>query len=176
LFVDDDPTQLTMWSRVAGRDRRVLTATDAATALSLARDEAPDLAVVDMRLGEASGIDLVAELRRTLTTAKIVLCSGYLSVETAIAAVRAGADDVLFKPCTIGEILQRLDDDTGSHEPELDRPPTLARIEWEHIARVLADCDGNISAAARRLGIYRSTLQRKLRRTCPPEHGPPDEE
>src|SRR5690606_25745196 len=88
-------------------------------------------------------------------------CSAYLSVESAVAAVRAGLDAVLFKPVTAREILRRLGAATDGTEPE---PETLEDAEREHIARVLADCRGNITIAARRLGIYRSSLQRRLRR------------
>ena len=97
----------------------------------------------------------------------VVLVSGYLTIDTTVVAVQAGADVVVTKPITAGEILRRVD---GRHQ---DRParietPTLADAEAEHIARVLTDCDGNISEAARRLGIYRSSLQRKLRKLAPP--------
>jgi len=117
---------------------------------------------VDLRLGNASGIDLIRELKRDLPDLMVVLCSGYLSVAAAVAAVRAGADIVVFKPITFREILQRIEEST--EEPDLEDTPTLARAEWEHIMRVLADCNGNVSMAARRLGIYRSSLQRRLRK------------
>ncbi len=87
-----------------------------------------------------------------------------------VAAVRAGADVIAFKPITFREILQRLEETAAEpSEPDLDETPSLARAEWEHIMRVLSDCDGNVSAAARRLGIYRSSLQRRLRKYAPRE-------
>ncbi|MBA3541540.1 MAG: response regulator [Deltaproteobacteria bacterium] len=169
LVVDDDETVLGSWKRMIERarerERTVVTAKDAATALELVSRQPPDLAIIDLRLDNSSGIELIRQLKRERPTTLIVLCSGYLSVTTAIAGVRAGADVVAFKPITFNEILHKLehhDDDT-----ELEEAPTLARAEWEYITRILADCKGNISMAARRLGIYRSSLQRKLRKHAP---------
>jgi two-component system, response regulator RegA len=162
--VDDDEQVLRSWKRAA-REHNVFTAIDATAARHLARAEHPDLAIVDLRLGDASGIDLIRDLKRDLPELVLVLCSGYLSVTAAVAAVRAGAEIVVLKPITLHEILQRLEASTD--EPDLDDTPTLARAEWEHIMRVLADCNGNVSKAARRLGIYRSSLQRRLRKDAP---------
>jgi two-component system, response regulator RegA len=164
LVVDDDERILGSWKRAA-RERNVFTAIDAATARQLASTEKPDLAIVDLRLGNTSGIDLIRDLKRDLPDLLVVLCSGYLSVAAAVAAVRAGADIVVFKPITFREILQRIEQ--NAEEPDLEDTPTLARAEWEHIMRVLADCNGNVSMAARRLGIYRSSLQRRLRKYAP---------
>jgi two-component system response regulator RegA len=164
LVVDDDERILGSWKRAA-RERNVVTASDAVTARQLANSEKPDLAIVDLRLGNTSGIDLIRDLKRDLPDLMVVLCSGYLSVAAAVAAVRAGADIVVFKPITFREILQRIEERT--EEPDLEDTPTLARAEWEHIMRVLADCNGNVSMAARRLGIYRSSLQRRLRKYAP---------
>ena len=164
LVVDDDEQVLRSWKRAA-RGHDVFTAIDPSTARHLAHAERPDLAIVDLRLGNASGIDLIRELKRDLPDLVLVLCSGYLSVAVAVAAVRAGAEIVVFKPITFHEIMQRFEESAG--EPDLEDTPTLARAEWEHIMRVLADCDGNVSAAARRLGIYRSSLQRRLRKEAP---------
>ena len=164
LVVDDDEQVLRAWRRAA-RGHLVVTASDAATARQLAHAERPDLAIIDLRLGGASGIDLIRELKRDLPQLMVAMCSGYLSVAATVAAVRAGADIVAFKPITFQELLQRFED--RAEAPDLDDTPTLARAEWEHIMRVLADCHGNISAAARRLGIYRSSLQRRLRKYAP---------
>jgi two-component system response regulator RegA len=166
LVVDDDEAILAGWRRSISRERRVFTATNGDEAHTVARRERLDLAIIDLRLGSgASGIDIVRSLRQAQPELQIALCSAYLSVATAVAAVQAGADHVLFKPVTFKEILRHITD--VQEEPDLDETPTLARIEWEHIARVLADCDGNITLAARRLGIYRSSLQRKLRKHAP---------
>jgi two-component system, response regulator RegA len=168
MVVDDDDRILSSWRRGAGLKRNVFTATDVDNARAIVQQQELDLAIVDLRIGHASGIELVRELRDANPQLAIALCSGYLSVDVTVAAVRAGADIIAFKPITFREVLQRLDE-TASEEPELDETPSLARAEWEHIMRVLSDCDGNVSAAARRLGIYRSSLQRRLRKYAPRE-------
>jgi two-component system response regulator RegA len=168
LAVDDDEHILGGYKRGFGRDRTVFTATDPVVARQIAKRERCDLAIVDLRLKDETGIALTRDLRRECPQMLIALCSGYLSVEVAVAAVHAGADTVLFKPITAREILRRVEEGP-SLEPNLDDTPTLARAEWEHITRVLADCNGNVSLAARRLGIYRSSLQRRLRKFAPRE-------
>ncbi len=143
----------------------MLGARDPATARRLASENELDLAIVDLRLGPASGIDLVRDLRADAPDLLIVLCSGYVSVDVTVAATRAGADVVVYKPITFKELLRRVQ--KSSTEPDLTDTPTLARAEWEHMMRVLEDCNGNVSAAARRLGIFRSSLQRRLRKMAP---------
>jgi two-component system, response regulator RegA len=166
LVVDDDDKLLRAYKRVAG-ERTILTTNDVETARALARSEQPDLVIVDLRLGSGSGLDLIRYLRAELAQARIVLCSAYVSVATTVTAVHAGADMVLFKPVTLSEIVKRFEEDQEETNLGDDDTPTLARAEWEHIMRVLADCDGNVTLAARRLGIYRSSLQRKLRKYAP---------
>jgi two-component system response regulator RegA len=168
LAIDDDEHVLGGYRRGFGRDRTVLTTADPIAARQLARREQCDLAIVDLRLQGESGITLTRDLRRDCPDMLIALCSGYLSVEVAVAAVHAGANAVLFKPITAREILRRIEAGAAL-EPNLEDTPTLARAEWEHITRVLADCNGNVSLAARRLGIYRSSLQRRLRKFAPRE-------
>ncbi|MBX3155176.1 MAG: response regulator [Deltaproteobacteria bacterium] len=165
LIVDDDVRILDSWKRSAERERTVHSATDSVTAKRLAQLHPLDMALVDLRLGTSSGIELVRELRRTSPNLMIALCSGYVSVEATVAAVRAGADVIVFKPITFREILARLQENLD--EPDLDETPTLAKAEWEHIMRVLSDCHGNITAAAKKLGIFRSSLQRRLRKYAP---------
>lgn len=168
LAVDDDEQILAGYRRGFGRERTVLTTADPAAARQMTRRERCDLAIVDLRLKGESGIALTRDLKADAPEMLIVLCSGYLSVEVAVAAVHAGADAVLFKPITARDILRRVEEGPAV-EPDLEDTPTLARAEWEHITRVLADCNGNVSLAARRLGIYRSSLQRRLRKFAPRE-------
>lgn len=156
---------LATWARSIGRHYNVWTATDAAAARKLVDHHPFELAIVDLRLGAGSGLDLIRMLKRDHPERIVVLCSGYLSVAAAVAGVRTGADLVVFKPVTFREILHKLQN--PEEPPDLDDTPTLARAEWEHIMRVLADSNGNISMAARRLGIYRSSLQRRLRKFAP---------
>ncbi len=171
LVVDDDEHVISTWRRGAGSEREIIGATDAEAVRALLGHHEFDLAIVDLRIGAASGIDIVRELRDHSPELPIALCSGYLSVDVTVAAVRAGADIIAFKPITFREVLQRLEDNATAavEPPDLEETPTLARAEWEHIMRVLSDCDGNVSAAARRLGIYRSSLQRRLRKYAPRE-------
>lgn len=166
LVVDDDDGVLAAWRRMVSRECTCVTARDPQTARQTVQRQAFDLAIVDMRLGADSGIELIRHLKNDQPEMKIVLCSGYLSVAATVAGMQAGADRVVFKPVTFREILASLDkqeEDTAF----VSETPTLARAEWEHIMRVLADCNGNVSMAARQLGIYRSSLQRRLRKFAP---------
>jgi two-component system response regulator RegA len=167
LLVDDDETLLASWRRSIAREHRVSTTTDPVVARRLFQEHEFDLAVVDLRLGTSSGLDLIVALKQARPSTVIVVCSGYLSVESAVACVRAGADIVVFKPITFREILHKIERHHQEGVPltELRETPTLAQAQSEHIARVLADCNGYVSAAARRLGMYRSSLQRLLRRS-----------
>jgi two-component system response regulator RegA len=162
LLLDDDERTLSAMARTLRHSRRVFTAKTTSEAAAVARRERPDLIVVDLRLAGASGLDVMRELKDELPGSRFALVSGYLTVDATVAAVRAGADVVLTKPVTAGEIVRRVE--VGSPPPAEAETPTLAQAESEHIARVMADCNGNISEAARRLGIFRSSLQRRLRR------------
>ena len=161
LVIDDDERVAAAMARALRLDREVFIASDASSGVALAMQERPDLAIVDLRLGSESGIDVIRELRRASPETTITLLSGYLSIDITVEAVKAGADVVLAKPVTVGEVLHRVLGDDSNHPVTT---PSLAQVEAEHIARVLTDCNHNISEAARRLGIYRSSLQRKLRK------------
>lgn len=150
-------------------DRKVYTTNDPSRALTLVRSYKPDAVIVDLRIGEESGIDLIRALRQLHPDVKVALLSGYLSVTVTMAAVKAGAEVVLSKPVGAREIVRHLEEGT-TPEPDIYETPTLERVEWEHINRVVADTSGNLSEAARRLGIYRQTLQRRLQRK-PPKTG-----
>ena len=165
LVVDDDEIFLAAVAR--DRSRCMFTASHLDDARRIVDEERPELVLVDYRLGGESGIQVVSALRKIDAEATIALCSSYLSIVVAVEAMRAGADDVIPKPFSVRDVIRRFE----SEGPELDLAdtPTLAQMEWEHIMRVLDDCGGNISAAARRLGIYRSTLKRRLRRPMRPQ-------
>ncbi len=167
MLVDDDERFLTAVSRGVEPGCSVVTAKDAASAVKVAREARPHLAIIDLRLDGGSGVKLIPELKREHPDMMIALCSSYLSVVAAVAAVQAGADHVLSKPFTIKDAIKWIDGEVADAELDLEETPTLARVEWEHIMRVLADCDGNLSLAARRLGIYRSTLKRRIRKFAP---------
>jgi two-component system response regulator RegA len=135
-----------------------------------------DLAVLDLRMPGGSGLDLLKTIKRLNPATRVVLLSGFGSIATAIDAVRSGAVNFLPKPADADDILHAFIKGDGQTTPEEptsevsgeDFPvPSLARAEWEHIHRVLSDCGGNISEAARRLGLHRRSLQRKLRKRAP---------
>lgn len=165
LLVDDDERFLTAVSRGVVPGCSIVTAKDPQTALRVARESKPHVAIVDLRLDGASGVKLIPELKQEHPEMLIALCSSYLSVVSAVAAVQAGADHVLRKPFAIKDALRWVEGEVA--EEDLDETPTLARVEWEHIMRVLDDSDGNLSLTARRLGIYRSTLKRRIRKLAP---------
>jgi two-component system, response regulator RegA len=130
-----------------------------------------ELAVLDLRMPGKPGLVLLQTLKSISPNTKFLILSGFGSIATAIDAIRLGATNFLPKPADADDILNafvRGDGDIDVPEGEEDIPvPTLAQAEWEHIHRILADCGGNISEAARRLGIHRRSLQRKLRKRAP---------
>jgi len=160
LLVDDDVTLRERLAR-AFRERgfEVATAAGAAEALARAREETPEYAVLDLRMPDQSGLELLRALRAMDPSTRILMLTGYGSIATAVEATRLGAVGYLPKPADADEILAAFAGEAASAPIET---PSLARTEWEHIQRVLADCGGNISHAARLLGLHRRSLQRKL--------------
>lgn len=168
LVVDDDELILSAFRRgFSYAQRRVFTTKDPSGACKLAQAERVDLAIVDLRMGSASGIDLIRELKHDNSKLKVVLMSGYLSVAYAVDAVKAGANVVVHKPVGVREILHRVENDVLHADGAMHKRPTLEMVEHEHIQRALADCGGNISEAARQLGIARQSLQRRLKKRAP---------
>ncbi|MBW6520221.1 MAG: response regulator [Desulfoarculaceae bacterium] len=148
----------------------VYEASDFDSAVGVLTESEPELALIDLRMPGRSGLELVAEAKRLRPEIKIVVLTGYGSIATASQAIKLGALYYLPKPADVDEILLAFSkDDDLSITVDQDEltPPSLARVEWEHIQRVLADCDGNISEAARRLNIHRRSLQRKLFKHAP---------
>lgn len=173
LVVDDDEIFRSRLARsLRTRGFEVQTAADAQEARTLAEAAGTpwDRVVVDLKMPGETGLELVAALTGKWPTMPVILLTGYASVPTAVQAMRAGAHDVLSKPARIEELIAAFDSDTAPPSTIDEEPPTpsLASVEWEHIHRVLADCDGNISEAARRLGMHRRSLQRKLAKYPPP--------
>jgi len=174
LIVDDDEVYRNRLARAfvdRGYDVRV--AQDYDTAVAAAQSESPELAVVDLKMPGKSGLELVKALAEIDPATKTVVLTGYGSIATAIDAVRLGATYYLSKPADADDIIGAF---ARGEAPPLDPPPpdsgeykapSLARAEWEHINRVLSDAGGNISEAARRLGIHRRSLQRKLQKYPP---------
>jgi two-component system, response regulator RegA len=168
LLVDDEETQIASFRRAFVREgKRVVSALDAATARRVARVEKPDLAIVDLRIGGDWGIDVIRDLKADLPETEVALVSGYLSVAVTVDAMRAGAGHVFFKPVTVSTILKQVEEGVVPANRHKEGLPTLARVEWEHLMRALAECGGSVSEAARRLGIRRQSLQRMLKKSVP---------
>jgi len=165
LVVDDDDVFRSRLMRaLQERGFDVAGANSCHEALVLARLDSPEFAVVDMRLPDGSGLELVRELKALDPATSIVVLTGYGSIATAVESLRLGAVHYLSKPTDVEQIIAALGGAPAGEEPA-DRNvevPTLARVEWEHIQRVLTDCGGNVSQAARLLGLHRRSLQRKL--------------
>lgn len=140
-------------------------------AMAVLKETDPEMALIDLRMPGRSGLELVAEAKRLRPEIRIVVLTGYGSIATASQAIKLGALNYLPKPADVDEILLAFSSDEGLslqiNQQEFT-PPSLARVEWEHIQRVLTDCDGNISEAARKLNIHRRSLQRKLFKFAPP--------
>jgi two-component system response regulator RegA len=166
LLVDDEDVfrgRLARALRERGLD--VLEAGDhvGATAVVAARELT--YALVDLRLPSGSGLDIVRTIKSTRPDTSVVVLTGYGSIATALEAVKLGATHYLTKPASVDDILAGFvpaSPAAAGDEPAEHDVPSLDRVEWEHINRVLTDCDGNVSEAARRLGIHRRSLQRKL--------------
>ena len=164
LLVDDDEIFLDVLSKAMGkRGYDVLSSTTIADAVSQARKMEPAMAVVDLKLGGESGLDLIPLLIDINPKMNIVVLTGYSSIATAVTAIKQGAADYLSKPVTAGDVIKALSGESQRSETlEEFSPMSVERMEWEHIQKVLKENDGNISATARSLGMYRRTLQRKL--------------
>lgn len=171
LLVDDDETlreRLARALRERGYDVR--TAGEAVEAMRLVREDSPEMAVLDLKMPGASGIDLLKEIRAQDPATEVLILTGYGSIATAVEATKLGAIGYVPKPVDADELLAAFARQRGEAPAPAAAPmetPSLARAEWEHIQRVLSDCAGNISEAARRLGIHRRSLQRKLQKYPP---------
>ncbi|BBP02595.1 DNA-binding response regulator [Sulfuriferula plumbiphila] len=164
LLVDDDATFREVLTRaLTRRGYKVSSAANVAAALLLAEQNPPEYAVVDLKMPGATGLQLVARLKQLDEHTRIVMLTGYASIATAIEAIKLGATHYLAKPAEVDEIIMALQRGGGDTNVELPpRPPSVERMEWEHIQRVLSENDNNISATARALNMHRRTLQRKL--------------
>jgi two-component system, response regulator RegA len=172
LIVDDDETlreRLAQAFRARGLDAKTAGSYD--DARSLAAHDPPELAVVDLRMPGPSGLELIRELKAIDPETKIVVLTAYGSIATTIDAMKLGAVYYLQKPADADDVLAAFQRGGG---PALGTTlefsaPSLERVRWEHINLILADCDGNVSEAARRLKLHRRTLQRILQKYPPRE-------
>jgi two-component system response regulator RegA len=164
LLVDDDEVFCQVLSRaLTRREFSVEVAHDLNQAIKVGESFDPDLAIVDLRIGVDSGLNVVRHLVEMKPVIRIVVLTGYASISTAVESIKLGAIHYLTKPAEVAEIIQAFDRDLGDSDLDIDnRPMSPRRIEWEHLQKVLKDHGGNISAAARAMGMHRRSLQRKL--------------
>jgi two-component system response regulator RegA len=163
LLVDDNITFCKVLS--AALERRgfaVTVAHSVEQAIPIAENNSPEFAVVDLKMGGASGLALVKALHGLDPNTRIVVLTGYASIATAVEAIKLGATQYLAKPANADEIVAAFYHAPDSNTPLKTQPPQIESLEWEHIQRVLREHDGNISATARALNMHRRTLQRKL--------------
>nr|MBF0222618.1 response regulator [Desulfobulbaceae bacterium] len=152
------------------RDFTVFSAANYEEALSLVQSQKPDMGIFDLKMPGKNGLELLKDALSSHQEMKIIVLTGYGSIATAIDAVKMGALSYIAKPADVDDILNaftKISDDLTDIDAENLVAPSLARTEWEHINRVLHDCDDNISSAAKCLGIHRRTLQRKLQKYPP---------
>jgi two-component system, response regulator RegA len=176
LIIDDDETFANVLARsIIRKGYQARVANDAATALALLRDPTPDgninHVVLDLKLAETTGLQLLPQLLMLQPNLQVVVLTGYASVATTVEAIKQGAMNYLSKPATVDEIFAAFDSDGNltssgnrAHESIEDNTLSVQRVEWEYIQRQLVANNNNIAATARALGMHRRTLQRKLQK------------
>ena len=168
LLVDDDTPFLTRLARaMEARGFEVRTAGSVAEGVVQVRKLAPAFAVVDLRLGDGNGLDVIEALHGARPEARAVVLTGYGNIATAVTAVKLGAIDYLAKPADADAVYAALIGDTANRAALPDNPMSADRVRWEHIQRVYELCNRNVSETARRLNMHRRTLQRILAKRAP---------
>lgn len=168
LIVDDDEAFRTRLGRaMEKRGFATRLAASVKEAISAARAAPPDYAVVDLRLEDGDGIEVVNILHELKEDCRVVMLTGYGNIATAVAAVKAGAIDYLSKPADADDVEKALLARGGERPVPPENPMSADRVRWEHILRVYELCDHNVSETARRLGMHRRTLQRILAKRAP---------
>ncbi|MFN3936567.1 MAG: ActR/PrrA/RegA family redox response regulator transcription factor [Gemmobacter sp.] len=168
LLVDDDEAFVKRLARaMERRGFSVETAESVAMGKAMALARPPAYAVVDLRLGDGNGLDVVEVLRNRRPDCRVVVLTGYGAIATAVAAVKIGATDYLSKPADANDITNALLSRGDTLPPPPENPMSADRVRWEHIQRVYEQCDRNVSETARRLSMHRRTLQRILAKRSP---------
>jgi two-component system, response regulator RegA len=168
VLVDDDRAFVTRLARAMElRGFEVRLAHSVAEGLGLIRQSAPAFAVVDMRLEDGNGLDVIAELSKVRPDARAVVLTGYGNIATAVSAVKLGAVDYLAKPADADDVTDSLLAPGDSKAAPPENPMSADRVRWEHIQRVYELCNRNVSETARRLNMHRRTLQRILAKRAP---------
>lgn len=168
LIVDDDePFRVRLGRAMEKRGFQPLLAGGVKDAISIAREAPPDFAVVDLRLEDGDGLEVVNAIHELNESCRVVMLTGYGNIATAVAAVKAGAIDYLSKPADADDVEKALLAKAGERPDPPENPMSADRVRWEHIQRVYELCDHNVSETARRLGMHRRTLQRILAKRAP---------
>ncbi len=170
LIVDDDrPLRQRLTLAMERKGFTVVTGEGVEDGIRVARAETPDYAVIDLRMPDGSGLDVVGAVRDVNPKARIIVLTGYGNIATAVAAVKAGAVDYLPKPADADQIESSLLNNEGALPEPPENPMSADRVRWEHIQRVYEQCGRNVSETARRLNMHRRTLQRILNKYAPRE-------
>tara|TARA_Y100000310_G_scaffold6527_1_gene7334 strand:- start:167 stop:745 length:579 start_codon:yes stop_codon:yes gene_type:complete len=167
ILDDDEPLRLRLAKAMEKRGFTVSLAESVGEALKIASSQVHDYALLDLRLEDGSGLEVVTALHDSNPDIKIVMLTGFGNIATAVSAVKAGAIDYLPKPADADVIEKTLLADSDSLPPPPDQPMSANRVRWEHILRVFEQCGRNVSETARRLGMHRRTLQRILNKHAP---------
>jgi two-component system response regulator RegA len=168
LVVDDDkPFQSRLSRAMEARGFNVRTADSVAGGLEAIGQSPPAFAIIDMRLGDGNGLDVIVELKKRREDARGIILTGYGNIVTAVTAVKLGAFDYLAKPADADEIFAALMATESSKPSPPENPMSADRVRWEHIQRIYELCDRNVSETARRLNMHRRTLQRILAKRAP---------
>ena len=168
LIVDDDRPFLNRLARAMEARGFAVTAVESvADGLAALESHPPAFAIIDMRLGDGNGIDVISELKAKRPDARGVILTGYANIATAVTAVKLGAFDYLAKPADADEIYHTLMATQADKPDTGDSTMSADRVRWEHIQRVFEACDRNVSETARRLNMHRRTLQRILAKRAP---------
>ena len=164
---DDDPLRLRLARAMEKKGFQVKDAKTVENAIKMVKSSAPKFALVDLRLEDGNGLDVVQEIKKAKTDSRIVMLTGYGNLPTAVAAVKAGAIDYMAKPVDADDVESALMAKPDSKAKPPENPMSADRVKWEHIHRVFELCNRNVSETARRLKMHRRTLQRILSKRSP---------
>jgi len=164
---DDDPLRIRLARAMEKKGFQVKDAKSVEIAVKLVKSSPPKFALVDLRLGDGSGLDVVEEINKLKKDSRIVMLTGYGNLPTAVAAVKAGAIDYMAKPVDADDVESALLASPDSKAKPPENPMSADRVKWEHIHRVFELCNRNVSETARRLKMHRRTLQRILSKRSP---------
>ena len=167
IIDDDEPFVRRLGKAMEKRGFRVSYALSVSEGKKIVKLNPPAFAVVDLKLGDGNGLEVVEQIRNLRPDSKIVVLTGYGAIATAVAAVKIGATDYLAKPADANDITSALLTDINQKPPPPENPMSADRVRWEHIQRVYELCNRNVSETARRLNMHRRTLQRILAKRSP---------